>query len=105
MAAQYSGNKAHLLPIHDRLREIARSCGGDVEVAQKTGVSFRRNKQFALVQAPSPKRVLGLNLGVRPPDDPISQPRMCSHLVDLTSLDDVDDAVGSWIGAAYDGAG
>ena len=108
LAAQYSGNKAHLLPIHDRLCEIARSCGNDVEVVvQKTGVSFRRNKQFALVQAPSSKRVqLGLNLGETPDDPRISQAKgMCSHRVDLTALEDVDDAVGSWIGAAYDGAG
>ena len=41
----------------------------DVEVApKKTGVSLRRAKQFALVEAPSAKRIqLGLDLGASPP--------------------------------------
>ncbi len=108
LAAQYSGNKAHLLAIHDRLAEVAQACGDDVEtVVQKTGVSFRRNKQFALVQAPSSKRVqLGLNLANTPDDPRISQAKgMCSQRIDLTDPDEVDGAVESWIAAAYEAAG
>jgi len=62
LSAQYAGKKAHLRAIYDRLAEIAEGQGSDAKkVIQKTGVSFRRKKQFALVQAPSSKRVqLGL---------------------------------------------
>ena len=50
---QYAGAKAALRPIYDELLSIAEGLGDDVEkVIQKTGVSFRRNKQFALVQVP-----------------------------------------------------
>ena len=70
LEAQYAGPKAALRPIYDRLRGVAEDLGPDVEVlVQKTGVAFRRRRQFGLVQAPSAKRVtLGLNLGEAPGD-------------------------------------
>ncbi|MFK8023750.1 MAG: DUF5655 domain-containing protein [Ilumatobacter sp.] len=103
--AQYAGSKGHLRPIHDRLAEIASGCGPDVErVVQKTGVSFRRRKQFALVQAPSSKRVtLGLNLPDTPDADRITASSgMCRQQVVLMSIDDVDDSIGGWIVASYE---
>lgn len=108
LAAQYEGAKAGLLPIYAELAAFAEALGGDVEsVVQKTGVSFRRAKQFALVQAPSSKRVqLGLNLDETPGDDRIrSTSGMCKQRVDLTSLDDVDDDVRAWIRESYESAG
>lgn len=102
--AQYDGAKAALRPIYDALLAVARSLGPDVEVVvQKTGVSFRRHKQFAVVQAPSSKRVqLGLNLPVTPADQRVTATSgMCSHRVDLTSLEDVDQAMRIWLGEAY----
>ncbi len=64
LAAQYAGGKAALRPLHDRLVTLARGLGEDVEVVvQKTGVSLRRQRQFALIEAPSARRIrLGLNL-------------------------------------------
>ena len=70
-------------------------------------MSFGRKKQFALVQAPSAKRLrLGLNLDAMP-DDPriVATSGMCTHSVDLTSSEAVDADVASWIRAAYDRAG
>ena len=56
--AQYAGAKAALRPILDRIVAEVSGFGGDVEVApKKTGVSLRRRKQFALVEAASAKRV------------------------------------------------
>lgn len=106
--AQYSGKKAGLRPIYEVLSSFAENLGGDVsKVIQKTGVSFRRKKQFALVQVPSSKRVqLGLNLSNTPNDERIKETKgMCSHRVDVTSLDGVDDTLRSWIRLAYEGAG
>ncbi|MEM9652227.1 MAG: DUF4287 domain-containing protein [Actinomycetota bacterium] len=108
LAAQYEGSKAGLRPIYKRLAEVANSQGTDVgQVIQKTGVSFRRKKQFALVQAPSSKRIqLGLNLPVDPDDPRVrAVSGMCSHRVDITDLDQVDADVERWINAAYQSAG
>ena len=108
LATQYSGPKAALLPAYQALAAVAESLGPDVmKVVQKTGVSFRRKKQFALIQAPSAKRLrLGLNLGATP-DDPriVASSGMCTHSVDLTSPDEVDADIAAWVRAAYDRAG
>ncbi len=107
LEAQYAKGKAALRPIYERLAEIALGCGDDVEmVVQKTGVSFRRKKQFALVQAPSSKRIqLGLNLPSDPAGDRVTAASgMCSHRADITTLDAVDGEVAAWLQAAYDGA-
>ena len=108
LAAQYSGLKAALLPTYHALSAVAESVGPDVmKVVQKTGVSFRRKKQFALIQAPSAKRVrLGLNLGATP-DDPriVATSGMCTHGVDIAVPDEVDADVAAWVQASYDRAG
>lgn len=106
--AQYGGARAGLRPIYDALATIAQGLGDDVQkVVQKSGVSFRRAKQFALVQAPSTKRVqLGLNLGATF-DDPRVEPMsgMCTHRVQLMDAAAVDADVAGWIKAAYERAG
>lgn len=108
LAAQYRGGKAALRPILDRLTEIATGLGGDVErVVLKTGVSFRRRKQFALVEAKSAQRVqLGLNLD-DDPGDPRVVPMsgMCTHRIDIGGVGDVDEFVTGLIRAAYVRAG
>ena len=54
---QYSGAKAALRPIYDAIVAAVTDFGADVEVAPKrTGVSLRRSKQFAVVEAASAKR-------------------------------------------------
>lgn len=106
--AQYSGAKTALRPLYDRLVEAARSLGDDVEVApKKTGVSLRRAKQFALVEAPSRSRVqVGLNLRGKPPTERLRDASgMCTHRVDVTAVDEVDDELVGWLREAYDRAG
>jgi hypothetical protein len=108
LEAQYTGGKAALRPVYERVAGIARHVGPDVSVViQKTGVSFRRARQFALVQAPSAKRVtLGLNLDTTPDDPRIREVSgMCSHLVELPDVAAVDAAVAGWIRMAYERAG
>jgi len=108
--AQYANKKAPLRPIGEALIELGRSLGDDVSVViQKTAVSLRRKKQFAVVKAPSSKRVeLGLNLDktADPPHARVTATKgMCSHKSNLTALDQVDADVRAWMRAAYERAG
>lgn len=103
--AQYSGSKASLRPLHDRLVEIARSLGDDVEIAPKrTSVSLRRRTQFALIEPASAQRIaLGLNLGDAAASGRLlSVKGMCTHRVDVRSLDDIDDELVRWLRRAYE---
>ena len=102
---QYAGAKGALRPLHDRLVEIARSLGDDVEIAPKrTSVSLRRHKQFALIEAASAQRIaLGLNLGDAPAGERLLAVKgMCTHRVDLRSLDDIDAELVEWLQRAYE---
>ena len=108
LSAQYAKGKAVLRPIYDRLVDIACEFGPDVEIViQKTGVSLRRAKQFALIQAPSASRVqLGLNLDATPVGGRVEpMAGMCTHRTNLTSVDDVDNEVVAWLSTAYESAG
>jgi len=104
VAEQYSGAKAALRPIYDRLVDAAGQLGDDVEVApKKSSVSLRRSKQFALIEAPSAKRVqLGIQLKGEPTTDRLlAGNAMCSHRVVITSIDEVDDELLGWLREAY----
>lgn len=108
LEAQYSGGKADLKPILDEITGIVRELGDDVErVVLKTGVSFRRRKQFALVEAASSQRVqLGLNLEQAPDDSRIVTANgMCTHRMNLTDVSEVDEAVANVLAEAYRLAG
>ncbi len=109
IATQYSGKKADLRPIYERLSEIVRQLGDDVTCApRKTYVAFARKKQFALVAPSTNTRV---DLGLKLPGQPFSG-RLAdganvgsgsiSHKVALTSLEDVDQQVIDWLSEAYE---
>lgn len=107
VAAQYSGKKATLRPVLDRVVAMVQEFGPDVEIVpKKTGVSLRRSKQFALVEVPSAARAaLGLNLRGMPGTDRLREVTgMCTHRVDLVSVDGVDAEVQGWLREAYDRA-
>ena len=105
VTAQYAGAKAALRPIYERLVAVAATLGTDVElVPKKSGVSLRRSKQFALIEAPSAKRVqLGLQLRDEPTTDRLlAGNAMCSHKVFLSTVEDVDDEILRWLRKAYE---
>ena len=107
IAAQYAGRE-DLRPIYEAVRAAAEALGPDVEVAPKKGsVSFRRARQFALVEPKSKTRVeLGLQLKGREPVGRLEAAKgMTSHKVSLTSPGEVDDEVAGWLAAAYEAAG
>ena len=107
VAGQYAGAKAGLRPVYDAVVQAVTAFGEDVEIAPKrTGVSLRRGKQFAVVEAASSKRVqLGVQLKGEPTTERLlTGNAMCSHKVNLTSPDDVDDDVVGWLRSAYERA-
>ena len=108
VALQYSGPKAHLRPLHDRLVAFAKSLGADVGIApKKASVSLRRKKQFALITPATRTRIdLGLALKGKPAAGRLeTYNAMCSHRVRLESVGDFDQAVKDWLEEAYKNAG
>ncbi len=108
VTAMYTGPKAALRPLHDRVVELTRGFGSDVELAPKQAyVSLRRAKQFGTVgPGPGGRLEIGLNLkGVEPNGRLEATGGMCTHRVRLSSADDVDAEVLDWLRAAYERAG
>lgn len=109
LADLYTGPKAHLRPIHERLTE-AIAAMGEHEVAPKKGyVSLRRKKQFAMIGPATNSQVeVGLNMkGVAGTDRLKEQPAggMCHYKLRLSSVDEVDDELVGWVRQAFDSAG
>jgi hypothetical protein len=105
----YAGQNPDLRAIHERLiAEISKF--GEFEIAPKKGyVSLRRKKQFATVGPASKQRVeVGMNMkGLSPGDRLLELPAggMCQYKVYLSSVDDVDGELLSWILHAFESAG
>ena len=102
----YTGPKAALRPIHDKLM-AAIAAFGAFEIAPKKGyVSLRRKKQFAMVGPATNTRVeVGLNMkGVPGTDRLLAQPPggMCQYKVRLAAASDVDPQLIAWIRRAFD---
>jgi len=105
--AMYVGPRATLRPFHDRVIELTRSFGVDVELAPKKAyVSLRRSKQFGTVgPGPRDRIEIGLNLpGVEPAGRLEAAGGMCTHRVRLSSTDELDAEVIGWLREAYERA-
>ena len=103
----YSGPKASLRPLHDRVVGLARGLGSDVELAPKQSyVSLRRSKQFGTVGPASGGRLeVGLNLkDVEPGGHLETATGMCTHRVRITTPAELDAEVEGWLRAAYEQA-
>ena len=109
VAAQYKG-KENLKPIFDKLLSAISKIGSDVEVApKKSAVSFRVKRQFALIQPSTKKRIdLGLKFNDKAVDGRLENSgpfgTMCTHRVQLTEIEQVDNELLAWIKAAYEEA-
>lgn len=107
VAGQYAG-KEDLRPIYEGLKTLIEGFGPDVDVApKKAGVSFRRKKQFALVEPKTRTRVdVGINLKGHPGTDRLKVAGgMCTHKVGLTDAEEVDAELTGWLREAYEAAG
>ena len=105
----YSGPKAHMRPIHEKLmKEINKF--GEFESAPKKGyVSLRRKKHFVMI---GPKTNTRFEVGINAKDLKknarlLEQPKgsMCNYIVNVTNAKDVDSELVAWIKSAYEGAG
>jgi hypothetical protein len=106
--AQYSGKKAPLRPIYDRLAKAARSLGKDVMIApRKSQVTFARQVTFAVVRAAAASRV---DLALRLPGEKATARLTTNakatgsdptHTVALGAPKDVDAQVLKWLELAY----
>jgi hypothetical protein len=109
VANQYK-DKESLKPIFSKLLKTFTHLGSDVKVvAKKSAVSLRVTRQFALIQPSTKKRIdLGLKLNNTPHSERLgtSGPfgTMCTHRVQLTELEQVDNELIKWIKEAYEQA-
>jgi hypothetical protein len=109
LAEIYSGKKAHLRAVHDKLMAAIVKFGA-FEIAPKKGyVSLRRKKQFAMLGPKTNERFeLGLNLKADLKSSRIiAQPPggMCQYIAPMTSVDEVTAEVLAAVKQAYDAAG
>jgi hypothetical protein len=109
LAQIYSGSKADLRPIHEKLMNAIQSFGAFETAPKKNYVSLRRKRQFAMLgPATNTRFELGLNIKDLPEDarlHPQPAGSMCNYKVKLTSADEVDDEMIGWVRQAYEAAG
>ena len=106
---QYVG-KEDLIPIYEALLSMAKNFGSDVIITpKKTTVSIIRKKQFALVKPATKTRIdLGLKLPEKPTNKRLQNSgpfgTMCTHRVEISSVNEVDDELEGWMKEAYHSA-
>lgn len=109
LEGQFSGAKAALRPIYDRLREVITALGPEVSVGvRKTMVGFSMGRQFACTHPGAAKRLdLSLALPDYVPTERLKEAKATAmgrinRVVGLSSPDEIDAEVLGWIKAAYD---
>lgn len=108
VAEIYSGGKAHLRPVHDEIMKLV-SDFGPFEILPKKGyLSLRRKRQFAMIGPATNARIeVGINMKDIPPTKRLEQNPpggMCQYKVKITSMDEVDEELKSWLLIAYNTA-
>lgn len=105
----YTGPKAALRPIHDKLMAAIGKFGAFEEAPKKTYVSYRRKRQFAMIGPATNTRVeVGINIKGLTATDRLEQlpaGQMCNYKVKLTDPNEVDEELISWVKTAYDASG
>jgi len=111
IAAQYEKKPQHK-PIYDHLVSEVSQFGSDVEIAPKKAyVSIRRRKQFAIIQPSTKTRMdLGLNLDPEMPSTELlikgdKWSGMCSHRIEIHTIEEITPEVIDWLRKAYNRAG
>ncbi len=110
LSAQYKG-KESLLPIYKALVSMMTKFGEEVKVSpKKTSVSIIRKRQFALIKPSTKTRIdLGLKFNDKEIGDRLQNSgpfgTMCTHRVQLSDLNEVDEELKSWLVQAYQEAG
>ncbi|MBC3846780.1 DUF4287 domain-containing protein [Winogradskyella echinorum] len=103
---QYKGKEA-LFSIYEKLLPILKGFGKDVTITpKKTSVSVIRKRQFVLIKPATKTRIdLGLKLPNKPITDRLGNSgpfgTMCTHRVQITTIDDIDEELIGWMNEAY----
>ena len=108
--AMFSGSKAALRPLYDKLYDLARSIGDDIGISPgKTIVSIYRNHVIAQIK-PSTRARIDFGLALK--DTPakgrlidtggLAKKDRITHRIEITSVDDVDAFVEKWLRKAYE---
>lgn len=106
---QYQG-KESLKPIYEQLIKIVSEFGTDVIVTPKKGsVSIIRKKQFALIKPATKTRIdLGLKLVGKEITDRLENSgpfgSMCTHRVQISSIEHLNEELIEWLTEAYEKA-
>lgn len=107
---QYKG-KEHFLPIYNQLIRIIEQFGNDIEIAPKNAyVSLRRKKQFAILK-PATKTRFEIQLNSKGQEAKgkleaiAASNAMCSHIINISDIKEIDLEVISWLKLAYEKAG
>lgn len=110
ISKQYKG-KENFLIVYNKLLEEILEFGNDIDVSPKNNyVSLRRKKQFAILQPATKTRFeIGINLKGQEPKGKLelitSSNSMCSHKINLSNINEIDDEVFYWLKLAYTNAG
>lgn len=109
VTSQYIG-KSSLFPIYKKLLSVIKPFGDDITITpKKTSVSVIRKRQFVLIKPATKTRIdLGLKLPEKPTTERLGNSgpfgTMCTHRVQITSENDIDHELISWMKEAYDKA-
>lgn len=103
---QFSGSKAGMRPLFDRLRAVIEDLGDDVTVQGRGGYTpFVRTRQFAAVSTTRTRLDVGLRF-TDPPEShliaPSKGPGMGTHKLTLESAEQLTDEVEELLKAAYE---
>jgi hypothetical protein len=107
VADQYKGKEA-LFPLYEQLISYVKTLGPDVTITPKKGsVSIIRKRQFLLIKPAAKTRIdLGFKLKDKAITDRLENSgpfgTMCTHRVRISSVDEMDSELKSWIKEAYD---
>ena len=101
----YSGNKAHLRPIHEALLEALNTFGSFETAPKKTYISYRRSKQFAMI-GPATKTAVEVGINSRSLSEgnrleKLPPGKMTPFRVRITAPEQIDDELISWLNTAY----
>ena len=103
--------KENLKPIYEKLIAVIDKIGNDItKTPKRASVSIIRKKQFALIKPATKTRIdLGLKIKDKPVTDRLKNSgpfgTMCTHRVRLTTAEEVDAELITWLKEAYEKAG
>lgn len=108
--AMFSGKRAALRPIYERLLALGLAVGKDVKACPcQTIVPLYRNHVFAEIKPATRSRIdLGFALGGRKATGRLidtggfAKKNRITHRIPITSLDEIDDEVTRWLTTAYE---